>query len=114
MTAQPGEITVDHDRRLLSITWKDGHVSDLSFDLLRKECPCATCNDRRQKMAANPLSLMTGPVITQAEVTGIEPMGRYALQFTFNDGHDTGIYTHEYLRSLCRCPDCAGAAKRSG
>ncbi len=100
MTTDPAQITLDHDRRVLSIVWKDGQVSALPFNLLRKQCPCATCTDNRSKQAANPLTLMTGPVITQAGITKIEPMGRYALNLTFNDGHDTGIYTYEFLRSL--------------
>ena len=102
MSSDPAQITVDHNQRVLTIAWKDGLVTSLPFNLLRKECPCATCNDQRSKQAANPLSLTlrSGPIITQAEVTKVEPMGRYALQLTFNDGHDTGIYTYEFLRSV--------------
>ncbi len=102
MSSDPAQITVDHNRRALSITWKDGKVSILPFNLLRKHCPCATCADARGKQTANPLTLtlLTGPVITQAEIAKIEPVGRYALSLTFNDGHDTGIYTYEFLRSL--------------
>ena len=102
MSSDPAQITLDHNRRALLIAWKDGEVSTLPFNLLRKHCPCATCMDSRSKQAANPLSLtlMTGPVITQAEITKIDPVGRYALSLAFNDGHDTGIYTYEFLRSL--------------
>lgn len=102
MSSDPAQITLDHHRRVLTIAWKDGQVTSLSFNLLRKECPCATCNDQRGKQAANPLTLtlLSGPVVTQAEITKIEPVGRYALNLTFNDGHDTGIYTYEFLRSL--------------
>jgi DUF971 family protein len=102
MSSDPSQITVDHNRRALVITWKDGEVSTLPFNLLRRQCPCATCTDARSKQAATPLTLtlMTGPAITQAEITKIEPVGRYALSLAFNDGHDTGIYTYEFLRSL--------------
>lgn len=102
MSSDPTQITVDHNRRALVITWKDGQTSTLPFNLLRKHCPCATCADARSKQAANPLTLtlITGPVIAQAEITKIDPVGRYALSLTFNDGHDTGIYTYEFLHSL--------------
>jgi len=102
MNPDPSQITVDHNQRAVVIAWKDGQVTALPFNLLRKECPCATCNDQRGKQAANPLTLtlLSGPAITQADITKIEPVGRYALNLTFNDGHDTGIYTYEFLRSL--------------
>ena len=107
MSVEPSQITVDHNQRVLTITWKDGHVSPLSFNLLRKECPCATCTEERKKVS--PLKLVAGPIITQADVEKVEPVGRYALNLSFNDKHDTGIYTYEYLRSLCRCPACSRA-----
>ena len=109
MNVEPTQIAVDHNQRLLTIIWKDGHVSALTFNLLRKECPCATCTEERK--IVNPLKLVAGPIITQAGVEKVEPVGRYALNLTFSDKHDTGIYTYEHLRGLCRCPACAGAAK---
>ena len=36
----------------------------------------------------------------------IVPIGRYALKFDWSDGHNTGIYTFEHLRGLCRCTEC--------
>jgi len=108
MTAEPSQITVDHNQRLLTITWRDSHVSALSFNLLRKECPCATCTEERKNVS--PLKLVAGPILTQAGIEKVEPVGRYALNFRFSDRHDTGIYTYEFLRGLCRCPACAGAA----
>ncbi len=113
MNAEPSQITVDHSQRLLTIAWKDGHVSALPFNLLRKECPCASCAEERKN--TSPLRLVAGPIITQAGIQKVEPVGRYALNLTFDDRHDTGIYTYEYLRGLCRCPECAGGAgKPSG
>ena len=113
MNAEPSQITLDHNQRLLTITWKDGHVSALSFNLLRKECPCATCTEERKNV--NPLKLVAGPILTQAGVEKVEAVGRYALNLTFSDKHDTGIYTYEHLRGLCRCPACTAAAgKPSG
>jgi DUF971 family protein len=39
----------------------------------------------------------------------IEPVGRYAIQFHWSDGHATGIYSFDRLRALCPCPACRGA-----
>jgi DUF971 family protein len=111
MDTTPDKITVDHDQRAVTITWKDGHVSALSFNLLRKQCPCATCTEERKN--TNPLKLMTGPMPKEVGLVRVDPMGRYALSLAFSDGHDTGIYTYEFLRGLCRCADCSGGPVKS-
>jgi DUF971 family protein len=48
------------------------------------------------------------PIITsgQFELRSIKPVGSYALQFIWGDGHRTGIYTFEYLRQMCECEEC--------
>ncbi len=78
----------------LGIAWADGHRSEFSFQQLRANCPCANCNDLRTKF---------GPLVISADairILGIEPVGRYALNILWNDGHKTGIYGFEFLRSL--------------
>lgn len=115
VTAQ--QITVDGEQRAMTIRWGDGHESVYPFDLLRKECPCALCGEERKKRAASQktgglsLSVMQGPVVRvgDAQVTDVQKVGRYALNFSWQDGHHTGIYTYEFLRSLCPCPRCAGS-----
>jgi DUF971 family protein len=37
-------------------------------------------------------------------------VGQYALQITFSDGHSTGLYTFDFLKKICPCPDCVAAA----
>jgi DUF971 family protein len=39
-------------------------------------------------------------------VEDVEPVGRYALQFRFSDGHDTGIFSYNFLRRICQCDVC--------
>jgi DUF971 family protein len=114
VTAQ--QITVDGERRAMTIRWGDGHESVYPFDLLRKECPCALCGEERKKRAAPQktgglsLAVMQGPVVRvgDAQVTDVQKVGRYALNFSWQDGHHTGIYTFDFLRSLCPCARCAG------
>jgi DUF971 family protein len=114
VSTDPAEITVTRDTRKMRIRWQDGHESSYPFDLLRKECPCALCNDQRSKPAAPVglnLAVLSGPVIRAGEiqVTEVKPIGRYAVNFAWSDGHDSGIYSYSFLRSLCPCPTCRGS-----
>ena len=90
------------DKGVLGIAWSDGHNGVYPVRHLRLNCPCAACVDewtgvRRLKADDVPLLIM---------LQDIEPVGRYALQFKWSDGHDTGIYTFELLRKRCGCPRC--------
>jgi DUF971 family protein len=97
----------------VDITWADGHASHYDFAYLREECPCATCNDERGKKkafdaaapAANafpPLPMFKPKPSAQAATV----VGNYAVQISFTDGHSTGIYSYDHLRSICPCPEC--------
>ncbi len=98
----------------VDITWADGHASHFDFPFLRENCPCATCNDERGKkevaiefpMKSSPLLPMYKP---KARAQGATQVGNYAIQINFNDGHSTGIFSYEYLRTLCPCEECAKA-----
>lgn len=100
----------------LEIDWSDGHRSAWSFAWLRNACPCATCNDERQQQGRKPgqpkpkaaelLPMYTPP----AKPVSAQPVGRYALQFNWQDGHSSGIYSWEYLRRNCQCTECKFAA----
>ncbi len=56
---------------------------------------------------------MLDPASVPADVKPItvNPVGRYALHFAWSDGHTSGIYTFEHIRSLCICPACLVARK---
>lgn len=91
------------DQRELLIRWSDGVEQKIRFALLRKACPCATC---REKVSSEPTRSTTLlPVISAAEaqplqIIGMNPVGNYAYNIAFSDGHDSGLFTFEYLRSL--------------
>jgi len=90
------------DKGVLGIEWSDGHHAVYPVRHLRLHCPCAACVDewtgvRRLKADDVPLLIM---------LQDIEPVGRYALQFKWSDGHDTGIYSFKLLRELCQCDIC--------
>ena len=103
----------------VDIVWSDSHASHFDFSYLRDHCPCALCNDERSKKEA-----LTGATGTMGAVglgsSALLPMfkpkpraqsavavGKYAVQITYSDGHSTGIYSFDYLRTICPCADCA-------
>ncbi len=91
----------------IDIAWSDGHSSHYDFAYLRDECPCATCNDERIKKSsfsgAGPASAAALPMF--------KPKARAQA---VTDGHATGIYSYDHLRSICPCADCAKAFREAG
>jgi ATP-binding protein involved in chromosome partitioning len=91
--------------RALAITWSDGHESVYDVRALRLACGCAECVDEwsgeeRLDDAAVPLDVVP---------LRIQPVGRYAIQIDWSDGHTTGIYPFRRLRELCGCDRCVAA-----
>ncbi len=94
----------------VDITWADGHSSHYEFAYLRDECPCALCNDQRQKkgaLVAPPASPLLPIFKPKPRAVSAVPAGNYAIQIFFSDGHSSGIFSYEHLRMICPCPDCA-------
>jgi len=96
----------------VDIVWSDGHASHYDFPYLRDECPCATCNDERIRKAAfataGPASAAALPMFKpKPRAQSATTVGNYAIQITFTDGHATGIFSYDHLRSICPCADCA-------
>jgi DUF971 family protein len=96
----------------LEIDWQDGHRSAWSFAWLRDACPCATCNEEREKEGRKPGQPKPKPravlpmYAPPARPASAHAVGRYALQFNWQDGHSAGIYSWEYLRRVCPCREC--------
>jgi DUF971 family protein len=96
----------------VDIEWDDGHRTHYSFQWLRDACPCATCTEDRNghnrktgepvKAAPALLPLYKEPIKPKQ----VKPVGRYALNFDWNDGHSSGIYSWDYLREMCQCDEC--------
>ncbi|MFQ5751082.1 MAG: gamma-butyrobetaine hydroxylase-like domain-containing protein [bacterium] len=83
------------------------------MDLLRKRCPCATCNAVRTAPKNDSLRVLSAQEILpeNIQIREAEMVGRYALQFNWSDGHHEGIYSFDYLRQLCQCDDCKHVIK---
>jgi DUF971 family protein len=96
----------------MDIEWKDGHASHYSFTYLRDACPCAVCNEEREKAGRQPgqspqLTPGALPMFkAMARPTEVAPSGHYGIRFTWNDGHQHGIYSWQFLRDYCPCEQC--------
>jgi DUF971 family protein len=102
----------------IKIDWKDGHRSDYSLGWLRDECPCAHCtgahgtepartnyaSEPAVNTAASPFQMFK-PTI---KMLSVEPVGTYAIRIAWSDGHSSGIYSWDHLRSICTCEECRG------
>lgn len=111
-TIQPGMLTKVERMRLLDIqpvqdkeilvTWEDGHRSLYAYDSLRFHCPCAECVDEwTGKRMLKMENIAKGIRLLRTDAVGL-----YALRFHWSDGHATGLYSFEFLRSLCACASC--------
>jgi ATP-binding protein involved in chromosome partitioning len=91
----------------IRIQWQDGHESLYDTYRLRVACMCAFCvSETTGERLLDPKA-----VSRDVHPVAINPVGRYALNFEWSDGHSSGIYTYERLRELCQCPECAPEEK---
>ena len=103
-------VTVDADEQTLTIDWADGHRTVYPLDGLRRACPCASCRGGHEHMGDLPdPEVFLVPSLMRWEDVKVSPVGSYALRFTWDDGHDSGIYTWERLRAMCPCDACRAA-----
>lgn len=93
-TPTPTAMTVHGQSRELEIAFNDGAAFRIPFELMRVYSPSAEVQGHSPDQAV----LQTGK--REVGVLALEPVGLYAVQPTFSDGHDTGIYSWEYLYFL--------------
>lgn len=111
--AQIRSADLNDAQRTLEVTWGDSHQSSYPLKYLRAECPCASCRSERQDAQDNPFHVLKGG-LPSADLRNVEPVGRYGLRLVWADGHDTGIYTFEYLRLICPCEACRASRPAEG
>lgn len=88
----------------LALKWDDGMEHFIALETLRRACPCASCAgemDIMGNVAKGPDTKLTG---TSFQIKHLQPVGGYAVQIHWQDGHGTGLYTHEFLRKLSETP----------
>ena len=101
----------------VDIEWRDAHLSHYEFPFLRNACPCALCNEERGKSGrkpGEPIAPQAGelPMFKPAaKPVSAEGVGKYAIRFKWNDGHELGIYSWQWLREICPCSACQATAQ---
>ena len=88
----------------LALKWDDGVEHFIALKTLRRACPCASCAGEMDIMG----NVAKGPDMklteTSFQIKRLQPIGGYAVQIHWQDGHGTGLYTHEFLRKLSETP----------
>lgn len=118
-TPIPTEIKLHQKSHLLEIAFDDGRSFKLSFEFLRVFSPSAEVRGHGPGQEV----LQTGK--KDVEIASLEPVGNYAVKPTFSDGHDSGIYSWDYLYALGEAQDelwhdylhrleAAGASREAG
>jgi DUF971 family protein len=87
----PTEIKLHQVSRVLEISFEDGRMFKLPYEFLRVHSPSAEVRGHGPGQE----TLQTGK--QNVEITGVEPVGNYAVQLAFSDGHNTGIYSWDLL-----------------
>ncbi|PRP94164.1 hypothetical protein ENSA5_41190 [Enhygromyxa salina] len=91
--ARPSDVAHDPRENTLTITWPDGFASTYPVPYLRAWCPCAGCQGHSSRIAHRPAPDST-------TISSLWEVGAYALGLRFGDGHDDGIYTWSWLRTI--------------
>ena len=97
----PTNLRLDTDGSLI-IEWSDSQLLRYPVTKLRGNCPCATCREKTRAAANKPLGL---PILKPEElqplkIESMRPVGSYAYNISFSDGHHSGIYSLELLIQL--------------
>jgi DUF971 family protein len=88
-------INYARSRRVLELEFADGISGELSAEFLRVHSPSAEVRGHGPGQE----TLQTGK--RDVQVSAINPVGHYAIQLVFDDGHDSGLFSWDYLRELC-------------
>ena len=89
----------------LAIKWADGTEDFVTLEKLRRYCPCAGCKGEMDIMG-NLYKNPDRPLTPQAfQLRSLTPVGTYAIQPVWGDGHNTGIFSFDYLKQVCQHQD---------
>ena len=88
------------EKKSLLITWQNDSESKIDLEYLRKECPCASCKGETVLLKTYRPGKQEYTNPEMFKIKDIKTVGGYAVQITWKDGHNTGIYTWEYLAQL--------------
>ena len=90
----PTELRLDKDKRVLTVTFDDGQSFTLPAELLRVLSPSAEVQGHSEAQRVTVAGKKAVGIVR------LEPVGNYAARIVFDDGHDTGLFVWDYLRTL--------------
>jgi DUF971 family protein len=96
------------DKKSLFIKWNDDSESTVELKYLRDQCPCASCKGETILFKTIRPPSITVKNASMYELVDLQLVGGYAVQIRWKDGHSTGIYTYNYLRTLSEDTDKDG------
>ena len=98
MILKPENIVIMHDN--IAIKWADGSESFIKNRQLREACPCANCSGESDVFG----NVYKGPDKTLPanafQLVNVVKVGHYAIQISWGDGHNTGIFSYDKLRNM--------------
>lgn len=97
----PTGLSIENDK--LVIQWNDSSEQRISVHRLRDCCPCANCRETRgneKDPVDSSLPIITIDEAQPMRIVKMQPVGNYAYSIQFSDGHTTGIFTYDFLRSM--------------
>ena len=100
----PIQIKIE-DKTKLFIKWEDTSESRINLKYLRDECPCANCKGETILFKTFKPEKKAEESPGMYKIKNIETVGGYAIQITWKDGHDTGIYSWDYIKKLTENQD---------
>ena len=108
----PKQIKIEDKTKLL-IKWEDYSETRLNLKYLRDECPCANCKGETILFKTYRPEKKSEETPGMYKIKNIEVVGGYAIQITWKDGHDTGIYSWDYIKKLVNNQDSGSSEEYS-
>jgi DUF971 family protein len=99
-TPHPVQMTYKQDERTLHIEFSDGFEASYALEHLRGYCPCAHCQGHGGEM----LEFNQLRWEKQITISDVSQVGAYAVCVAWEDGHSTGVYSFDLLRTLAETP----------
>lgn len=96
----PKKIRIDKKEERLILEWNSEETDSIGLKYLREECPCANCKGETILLKTIRPPRIQYSKAEMFQIQNLEVIGSYGLKIVWKDGHDTGIYTWDYLKML--------------